>query len=65
MTRAFWCYWLIGCVLVGAGLGLHESRCPNDPFPHDGRIVASVAVWPAGIVWGVVNSRLPACKVLP
>lgn len=58
----FWSYWIIGCLAVGAGIGLHEKRCPNEDYPKAYAVVATVAIWPASITWAMTNSDLKACK---
>jgi hypothetical protein len=61
MKRIF-VFWIIGCVLVGIAAGHHETRCPNDPPPSSGEFITAISAWPALLVWGVVNSRVPECK---
>jgi hypothetical protein len=55
-------YWVVGCLLAGAAMGAHESRCPNDPDPSVSSYLASIATWPAGITWAMINPKLSPCK---
>lgn len=55
----------MGCMFMGAGMGAHMERCPNDPILSFGELAASVAVWPAWFVAGVVVKRELPCKMLP
>lgn len=43
-------YWLIGCVLIGLGVGLRARRCPNEEWPRSHTQVAMVAIWPVGVI---------------
>lgn len=63
--KALAIYWLIGCLFVGLSAGAHETRCPSDPAVSPTTYIVAIATWPAGIVWGAVNSTQPPCRVLP
>lgn len=58
-------YWIIGCLLCGASIGLHETRCPADAIPSAMEFLVGVAVWPLGISWAMMNSKLRACERVP
>ena len=63
--KVFFIYWMIGCILVGAGIGLHEKRCPMDDYPSTDSVFGAVATWPLGMVWAIVSPSLSPCKRLP
>lgn len=46
-------YWIIGCCVVGPGMGLAITRCPNDPI-DSAEALRNAAMWPAIIV-GALN----------
>jgi hypothetical protein len=47
-VNGFLTYWIIGCVLIGLGLGKHQQKCPDYKPPLTANeIVAVIAVWPA------------------
>lgn len=60
--KGIFIYWMTGCVLLGVGAGLHETRCPNDKYPSAVEFAVGIAVWPAGVFWAITNLRLPACE---
>lgn len=41
-------YWVIGCLIVGAGWGMSLKKCPNDKLELlSYQTLVLVAVWPA------------------
>lgn len=61
--KLFAIYWIVGCLIVGASLGLYEIRCPKDPAFEVATVIAGIATWPAGFTWAMANSKPSACKV--
>lgn len=58
-------YWVIGCVLIGLGAGLHDKRCPNEQKAAAQELFFAIAIWPVGLVWAMSKSGpLPPCTVL-
>jgi len=58
-------YWIIGCLIVGTGAGMHHARCPADDDAAPSELIVSVAIWPAGMPLSTYYHVPPACKRLP
>ncbi len=61
-------YWIVGCLVVGAGAAGRMNRCPLDPADSVGGHVEQVMIWPATIGIALVWDRNPKampCKVAP
>jgi hypothetical protein len=61
-VRELLIYWIVGCLLVGAGLGQRELRCPREKSMSEVDIVAAVATWPAVFTWAWIAPTPPACR---
>lgn len=51
--KFFATYWLIGCLIVGAGAGLYDRRCPNDAYLTPTNLLIELVCWPTGIVFAI------------
>lgn len=59
-------YWIVGCLLIGSGVGSNKNRCPNDKGPSAQEIFFAVVEWPALLAMVVTwNSGPATCDRLP
>jgi hypothetical protein len=64
MARLLAIYWLIGCALIGGGLGLRAERCPLDRQPSTIEAMAFVAIWPSIITYMTFDTPPMRCAAL-
>lgn len=61
MKAIVW-YWVIGCILLGAGMGSRSNRCPDEKLGAAEALLFA-ATWPAviGMAFTLKDTTPPKC----